>query len=69
MLIRLIERWTICFEYFLIQKADKGNTVVILKKKNYNLKKKKILSDSYKFHKLSIDQNKYLIILSIWKIE
>ena len=52
----------------VIQKADKGNTVVILNKKDYNLKMKKILSDTSKFHKLSIDQNK-LIILSIWKIE
>ena len=42
----------------VIQKADKGNTVVILNKKDYNLKMKKILSDTSKFHKLSIDQNK-----------
>ena len=51
-----------------IQKADEGNTVVILNKKGYHLKMKKILSDTSKFHKLSIYQNK-LIILSIWKIE
>ena len=44
----------------VIQKADKGNTVVILNKKDYNLKMKKILSDTSKFHKLSIDQNKVL---------
>ena len=44
----------------IIQKADKGNTVVILNKKDYNLKMKKILSDTSKFQKLSIDQNKVL---------
>ena len=44
----------------VIQKADKGNTVVILNKKDYNLKMKKILSDTSKFHKLFIDQNKVL---------
>ena len=44
----------------VIQKADKCNTVVILNKKDYKLKMKKILSDTSKFHKLSIDQNKVL---------
>ena len=44
----------------VIQKADKANTAVILNKKDYNLKMKKILSDTSKFHKLSIDQNKVL---------
>ena len=44
----------------VIQKADNDNMVVILNKKDYNLKMKKILSDTSKFHKLSIDQNKVL---------
>ena len=42
------------------QNADKDNTVVILNKKDYNLKMKKILSDTSKFHKLFFDQNKVL---------
>ena len=44
----------------IIQEADKGNTVVILNKNDYNLKMKKILSDTSKFQKLSIDKNKVL---------
>ena len=44
----------------IIQEADKGNTVVILNKNDYNLKMKKILSDKSKFQKLSIDKNKVL---------
>ena len=44
----------------VIQKADKGNTVVIFNKKDYNLRMKKILSDTTKFHKLSFDQKKVL---------
>ena len=44
----------------VIQKADKGNTVIILNKNDYDLKMKKILSDTSKFHKLSFDQNKVL---------
>ena len=47
-------------KHLVIQKADRGNTVVILNKKDYNLKMKKILSDTSKFYKLSIDQNKVL---------
>ena len=43
----------------VIQKA-KGNTVAILSKNDYNLKMKKILGDTSKFHKFSIDQNKVL---------
>ena len=43
-----------------IQKADKGNTVVILNKNDYISEMKVILSDSPKFQKLSIDQNKVL---------
>ena len=52
----------------VIQKADQGNVilnvilikVVILYKKDYSLKMKKILSDISKFHKLSIDQKQVL---------
>ena len=44
----------------IIQEADKGNTVVILNKNDYSLKMKKILSDTSKFQKLSIDKNKVL---------
>ena len=44
----------------VIQEADKGNTVVILNKNDYNLKMKKIQSDTSKFQKLSIDKNKVL---------
>ena len=44
----------------IIQEADKGNTVGILNKNDYNLKMKKILSDTSKFQKLSIDKNKVL---------
>ena len=44
----------------IIQEAGKGNTVVILNKNDYNLKMKKILSDTSKFQKLSIDKNKVL---------
>ena len=44
----------------VIQKADKGNTVVILNKNDYISRMKVILNDSSKFQKLSIDQNKVL---------
>ena len=44
----------------VFQKADKGNTVVVLNKKDYTSKMKKILSDTSIFHNLSIDQNKVL---------
>ena len=44
----------------IIQEADKSNTVVILHKNDYNLKMKKIVSDTSKFQKLSIDKNKVL---------
>ena len=43
-----------------LQKADKDNAVVILNKKDSNLKMKKIPNDISKFHKLSIYQNKVL---------
>ena len=44
----------------VLQRADKGNTVVILNKNDYISKFKVILGDSSKFKKLSIDQNKVL---------
>ena len=44
----------------VIQKADKGNIVVILNKNDYISRMKVILNDSSKFQKLSIDQNKVL---------
>ena len=42
----------------IIQKADKGNTVVILNRKD--CKMKNILNDSSKFHKVYIDHDKIL---------
>ena len=44
----------------IIQNVDKGNTVVVLNKNDYISQIKVILSDSPKFQKLSIDQNKIL---------
>ena len=44
----------------VIEKADEGNTVVILNKYDFISKMKVILSDSAKSQKLSIDQNKVL---------
>ena len=44
----------------VIQKDDKGNTVVTLNKNDYISRMKVILTDSSKFQKLSIDQNKVL---------
>ena len=44
----------------VIQKTNKGKTVVILNKNDYISKMKVILSDSSKFQKLSIHQNKVL---------
>ena len=39
----------------VIQKADKGNTVVILNKKDYSLKKKMVLSVNSKFYNFPIE--------------
>ena len=47
-------------EDIIIQKADKGNTVVILNRKDYVCKMKNILNDSSKFHKVYIDHDKIL---------
>ena len=41
-----------------IQKADKGNTVVILSKNDYISKMEVIFSNLSKFQKLFIDENK-----------
>ena len=42
----------------VIQKADKGNTVVIINKNDYKTKIQNILSDSTKFKKLEFGDNK-----------
>ena len=44
----------------VIQKSDKGNSVVILDKKSYLDKMKGIISDESKFEVIEIDENKYL---------
>ena len=44
----------------VIQKVDKGNTVVIINKSDFKTKIKDILSDSTKFKKFEIDENKQL---------
>ena len=51
----------------VIQKADKGNTVVILNKNDYISKMNVILGDSSKFQKLSLTKIKFGIILYKWK--
>ena len=47
----------------VIQKVDKGNTVVIINKNDYKTKTKNILSDSAKFKKLEFGDNKQLNFL------
>ena len=47
-------------EYIIIQKADKGNSVVILNKSDYLKRMKEILSDIDKFEKLNVKQGKEL---------
>ena len=44
----------------IIQKADKGNTVVLLNRKDYNSKAKLLLDDTSKFKKIEIDESKVL---------
>ena len=44
----------------IVQKADKGNTVVILNRKDYVCKMKNILNDKSKFQKVYIDHGKIL---------
>ena len=44
----------------IVQNADKGNTIVILNRKDYVCKMRNILNDSSKFHKVYIDHDKIL---------
>ena len=44
----------------IVQKADKGNTVVILNRKGYVCKMKNILNDGAKFHKVYKENDKIL---------
>ena len=44
----------------IVQKADKGNTVVILNRKDYVCKMKNILNDMSKFQNIYIDHDKIL---------
>ena len=44
----------------IIQKADKGNSVVILDKESYIVKMKELLSDTSKFERPEIPPHKYL---------
>ena len=44
----------------IIQKADKGNIVVILNRKDYVCKMKNILNDNSKFYKVYLDHDKIL---------
>ena len=44
----------------IVQKADKGNTIFILKRKDYVCKMKNILNDSSKFPKVFIEHDKTL---------
>ena len=44
----------------IIQKADKGNTVVLFNRKDYISKMKLILADTSKFMKIQIDNSKVL---------
>ena len=43
----------------IVQKADKGNTTVILNRKDYVCKMKNILNDKSKFQKVYIDHEKF----------
>ena len=47
----------------IVQKTDKGNTVVILNRKDYVCEMNNILDDKSKFQKVSIDHDKILIHL------
>ena len=44
----------------IIQKADKGNTIVVIDKDAYEKKNKAIISDGSKFEKLDIQEETYL---------
>ena len=45
-------------KHLVIQKADKGNTVVITEKNAYINKMKEVISDTTKFEKINIEQDK-----------
>ena len=45
-------------KHIIVQKSDKGNTVVILNRKDHVCKMKNILNDSSKFHKVYLDHDK-----------
>ena len=51
----------------VIQKAGKGNTVVITDRENYLKGMKSLLSDNSTFVQLNIDKSKWLNYLVIWK--
>ena len=52
----------------IIQKADKGNTIVVIDKDAYKKEMKAIISGSSKFEKLDIQEEKHLnFILNIEK--
>ena len=50
-------------KHLVIQKADKGNTVVITEKNAYINRMKEIISDTTKFEQINIEQDKQLNIL------
>ena len=50
-------------KHLVIQKADKGNTVVITEKNAYINKMKEIISDTTKFEQINIEQDKQLNFL------
>ena len=50
-------------KHLVIQKIDKGNTVVITKKNAYISKMKEIISDTTKFEQINIEEEKQLNFL------
>ena len=53
-------------KHSVIQKADKGNTVVITEKSAYINKMKEIVSDTTKFEQINSEEDKQLIFF--WKV-
>ena len=51
----------------IIQKADEGNTAILLGRKDYISKMKLILANTSKFKKIQIDDSKVLNHLIQWK--
>ena len=45
-------------QYLVIQKADKGNNIVILNRSDYISKLSKILEDTSKFKRVNIEEGK-----------